>query len=209
VLVGLSWVETRWDVTAEFTLLRTAGAIERSSRWVIVTGTSANWFSVSEILFSLGKRGFWLGVVRLLIAGRLQRPAKFGSVGGRYPVRVNPDKIDICREFEISSVEVGKILLSTVWARRISVGVITGSRKLIMRGCVGFLIFESAYTSVRSEIVAFGRCAIVGTLEGISGCSASNCARRSSVQGSWTGCDSGRCEMIGLLMGRTAGVDAR
>ena len=104
----------RWDVTSEFTLLRTAGAIERSSRWVIVTGISANWFSVSGISFSLGKRGFGLGVVCLLIAGRLRRPAKFGSVGGRYLVRVNPDKIEIGSEFEISSVEVGAISLSTV-----------------------------------------------------------------------------------------------
>src|SRR5277367_7077240 len=104
----------RWNLTAEFTLLRTAGAIERSSRWVMMTGISAKWFSASEILFSLGKRGLWLGVVRLLIAGRLRRPAKFGSVGGRYPVRLNPDKIDICCEFEISSVEVGEILFSMV-----------------------------------------------------------------------------------------------
>src|SRR5271156_6729420 len=119
----------RWNLTAEFTLLRTAGAIERSSRWVIVTGISANWFSVSGILFLLGKRGFGLGVVRLLIAGRLRRPAKFGSVGGRYPVPLNPDKIDICCEFEISSVEVSEILLSTVWVRIFSVAMMRGSGK--------------------------------------------------------------------------------
>jgi len=114
LLVVLSWSEMRWNVTAEFNLLRTAGAIERSSRWVMMTGISAKWFSVSEILFFFEERGSGFGVVRLRIAGRLRRPAKFGSVGGRYPVRLSTGKIEFGGEFEISSVEVGEILFSMV-----------------------------------------------------------------------------------------------
>jgi hypothetical protein len=80
------------------------------------------------------------------------------------------------------------------------VGTIAGSGELIMRGSVAFSIVGAAGTLVDFD---FGRCALVESIEGIADCwerslasSASISAMRSSVEGCWTRCDSGRCGEI-------------
>jgi hypothetical protein len=74
-----------------------------------VTGMLLERLSRIILGFCESEEGWGLGAVRLLIAGRLRRPAKFGSVGGRYPVRVNPKESEFGCELEIPSVGVGRI----------------------------------------------------------------------------------------------------